>query len=145
MQPTFRTCHRRTCWFLLKFSSTLKMEAICSSETSVASQQTTRRHMPEDDTLYNHRCESLKSYKNTFGYTILPIPPQSPSMPITFFNPRHILKYVSFDCYWLTRAGTFMLMWLNIQNSEAVRQKLCIIMHQIFDVKNILLMHWEYF
>jgi hypothetical protein len=45
-------CHLLTCWFLLKmFSSTLKMEAICSSETSVASQQTTRRHIPEDDTL----------------------------------------------------------------------------------------------
>jgi hypothetical protein len=38
MQPTFRrnACHLLTCWFLLKFSSTLKMEAICSSETSVA-------------------------------------------------------------------------------------------------------------
>jgi hypothetical protein len=32
-------------------SSTLKMEAICSSETSVATQQTTRRHIPEADTL----------------------------------------------------------------------------------------------
>jgi hypothetical protein len=32
-------------------SSTLKMEAICSSETSVATQQTTRRHIPEDGTL----------------------------------------------------------------------------------------------
>jgi hypothetical protein len=31
-------------------SSTLKMEAICSSETSVATQQTRRRHIPEDDT-----------------------------------------------------------------------------------------------
>jgi hypothetical protein len=39
------------------------MEAICSSETSVATQRTTRRHIPEDDTLYNHRCEYLKSYK----------------------------------------------------------------------------------
>jgi hypothetical protein len=33
------------------FSSTLKMEAIRSSETSVETQQTTRRHIPEDDTL----------------------------------------------------------------------------------------------
>jgi hypothetical protein len=31
--------------------STLKMEALCSSETSVAIQQTTRRHIPKDDTL----------------------------------------------------------------------------------------------
>jgi hypothetical protein len=30
-------------------SLTLKMEAICSSETSVATQQTTRCHIPEDD------------------------------------------------------------------------------------------------
>jgi hypothetical protein len=36
--------------------------AICSSETSVACQQTTRRHIPEDDSLHNHRCENLKSY-----------------------------------------------------------------------------------
>jgi hypothetical protein len=36
-------------------SSTLKMEAICSSETSVASQQTTRRHIPEDDTLQQQK------------------------------------------------------------------------------------------
>jgi hypothetical protein len=33
------------------FSSTLKMEATCFSETSVASQQTTRHHIPEDHTL----------------------------------------------------------------------------------------------
>jgi hypothetical protein len=36
-------------------SSTLKMEAICSSEKPVATQETTRRHIPEDDTLHNHR------------------------------------------------------------------------------------------
>jgi hypothetical protein len=47
---------------LLNYSSTLKMEAIRSSETSGATQRTTRRHIPEDDTLHNHRCENLKSY-----------------------------------------------------------------------------------
>jgi hypothetical protein len=41
--------------------STLKMEAICSSEMSVDIQRTTRRHIPEDDTLHNHLCENLKS------------------------------------------------------------------------------------
>jgi hypothetical protein len=35
------------------YFSTLKMEAICSSETSVDSQQTTRRYIPEDGTLHN--------------------------------------------------------------------------------------------
>jgi hypothetical protein len=39
------------------------MEAIFSSETSVDTQRTTRGYIPEDDTLYNHRCENLKSYK----------------------------------------------------------------------------------
>jgi hypothetical protein len=42
--------------------STLKMEAICSSETSIVTQRTTRRHIPENDTLHNHSCKNLKSY-----------------------------------------------------------------------------------
>jgi chromosomal replication initiation ATPase DnaA len=50
------------CWFAEPISSALKVEAICSSETSVETQRTTRRHIPEDDTLHNHRCENLKSY-----------------------------------------------------------------------------------
>jgi hypothetical protein len=33
------------------------------SATSVDFQRTTRRYIPEDDTLHNHRCENLKSYK----------------------------------------------------------------------------------
>jgi hypothetical protein len=37
--------------------ATMKMEVICSSETSVATQETTQHHIPEDDTLHNHRCE----------------------------------------------------------------------------------------
>jgi hypothetical protein len=35
-------------------SLTLNMEAICSSETSVATQQTTRRHIPKDCTLLDN-------------------------------------------------------------------------------------------
>jgi hypothetical protein len=42
---------------------------VCSSETSVATQQTTQRHIP-DDTLHNHRCENLKSYMNKICPTI---------------------------------------------------------------------------
>jgi hypothetical protein len=44
------------------YYSTLKMEAICSSEASVDFQRTTRCYIPEDSILYNHRCENLKSY-----------------------------------------------------------------------------------
>jgi hypothetical protein len=60
-----------TCLFvgLLDFSSTLKMEALCSSETSVATQRTTWRHIPEDDIL--HLILSLNinryEYKNSSG------------------------------------------------------------------------------
>jgi hypothetical protein len=38
------------------------MEAIYSSETSVDFQQTTRRYIPQDSTVHNHRCENLKPY-----------------------------------------------------------------------------------
>jgi hypothetical protein len=41
--------------------STLKMEAIRSSERSVNA-KSTQRHIPEDDILHSHRCENLKSY-----------------------------------------------------------------------------------
>jgi hypothetical protein len=43
----------------LAYSSTLKMEAICSTITSVDLQRTTRRHIPEDR---KHPCENLKCY-----------------------------------------------------------------------------------
>jgi hypothetical protein len=35
------------CW---AYFSTLKMEAICSSETSIDTRRTTRRYIPEDGT-----------------------------------------------------------------------------------------------
>jgi hypothetical protein len=46
----------------LAYSSTVKIEATCSSETSVEFHRTTRRYIPEDRTLHNHCCEYLKSY-----------------------------------------------------------------------------------
>jgi hypothetical protein len=44
-------CHLLSRWILAVYSSTLKMEAICSSEKSVDFQRTTRRYIPEDGTL----------------------------------------------------------------------------------------------
>jgi hypothetical protein len=41
--------------------STLKMEAIRSSETSIH-KKFTQRHISEDDILHSHRRENLKSY-----------------------------------------------------------------------------------
>jgi hypothetical protein len=51
----------------LVHSSTLKTEAVCSSETSVDFYQTTWHYTPEDSTLHNHQCENLKSKRN-FSY-----------------------------------------------------------------------------
>jgi hypothetical protein len=47
----------------LAYSSTLKMEETCPSETLVDFQQTTQCYIPEDRSLHNHCCENLKSYK----------------------------------------------------------------------------------
>jgi hypothetical protein len=49
-------------WKQVASSSTSKMEAIYSSETSVDFQRTTWRYIQEDCTLHNHGCENLKSY-----------------------------------------------------------------------------------
>jgi hypothetical protein len=48
---------------VLLAASIFRVEEIYSSETPVATQQTARRHIPEDDILHKHRCENLKSYK----------------------------------------------------------------------------------
>jgi hypothetical protein len=46
----------------LAYSLILKMEATCSSETSVDFQWTTQYYIPQDKTLHNHHYENLKSY-----------------------------------------------------------------------------------
>jgi hypothetical protein len=71
--PVFRlaehsACHLLACWFVL----TLKMEAICSSETSAETQRTTQCHIPEDDTLHNHCSENIKSYIPKFFQFLCP-------------------------------------------------------------------------
>jgi hypothetical protein len=47
------------CSALLNYSTTLKMEAIRSSETSGTTQRTTQRHIPEEDTLQPYICQHL--------------------------------------------------------------------------------------
>jgi hypothetical protein len=48
-------------WFV--HALTPKMEAKYSSETPIDFQRTTRRYIPEDGTLHNHRCEILNYYE----------------------------------------------------------------------------------
>jgi hypothetical protein len=68
-------------WFLAEqFLLTLKMEAICSSKTSVDTQWTTRRYIPEDGTLHNHRCENLKSYTEKTAPKIMVVTKSSVAM-----------------------------------------------------------------
>jgi hypothetical protein len=55
--------------------STLKIETICSSETSIDFQQTTRRYFPEDSTLHNYCCENLKSYPSSVFHVRDPFSP----------------------------------------------------------------------
>jgi hypothetical protein len=47
---------------VLAYSSTLKMKATSSSETSVDFQRTTRRHFPEDRTLHAFFCGRNEDY-----------------------------------------------------------------------------------
>jgi hypothetical protein len=64
-RPLKVNVRQATCFTLvscLAYSSTVKMEAKCSSETSVDIQRTTRCYIPEDGILHNHRCENLKYY-----------------------------------------------------------------------------------
>jgi hypothetical protein len=49
------------------FTGNLGLYIFSSSETSDETQWTTRHHIPENDTLHNHRCEHLKSYKRNTG------------------------------------------------------------------------------
>jgi hypothetical protein len=56
-QQSAATCSR---WILAGGFSTLKMEAIRSSKTSVHTRPT-RRHIPEYGILHSHRRENLKS------------------------------------------------------------------------------------
>jgi hypothetical protein len=54
------------CFMLVSCSAyclTLKMEAVCSSETSVDFHWIAQCYIPEDRTLDSHCCETLKSNK----------------------------------------------------------------------------------
>jgi hypothetical protein len=52
-------------------SLTLKMKAICFSETSVLKRTTRRCHVPEDSILCSYRHQNLKSYIALTGWALL--------------------------------------------------------------------------
>jgi hypothetical protein len=53
------------------YSSTLKVEAMYSSEAAIDFQRTTWRYIPEDSTLHNHRFDNLKSYIDNIYYILV--------------------------------------------------------------------------
>jgi hypothetical protein len=59
-RPLLSTCFKQISCFL--FLWLWRWMWSIYSEMSVHLQQTTRRYIPEDRTLYNHRCDNLKSY-----------------------------------------------------------------------------------
>jgi hypothetical protein len=77
-----RYCKRRSRWILLQCDATncdkyaphyqkifvLRMEAGSFSETLVHVYETTRRHIPEDSSLYGHRRENVNITKTKSGY-----------------------------------------------------------------------------
>jgi hypothetical protein len=57
------TCHLLSRWFLTPLIVTpWRWRRYVPPKMSVEFQRTTRRYIPEDRTLHNHRCENLKSY-----------------------------------------------------------------------------------
>jgi hypothetical protein len=73
----------------------LKTEVIRSSETSVNA-RSTQRHIPEDDILHSHCCESLKSYIKTVHLFMEPEGSLSYSLPLvpilSQMNPVHTTR-----------------------------------------------------
>jgi hypothetical protein len=53
----------------LNFFSILKIEAICSSETSIALQRNTWRYIPQKTAPHKHRSENLKPYIQKMYYS----------------------------------------------------------------------------
>jgi hypothetical protein len=99
LQSSRQACHLFACWFLAELIfSTLKMEAICLSETSVETQRTTRRHVPEENTLHNHHCGNLKSYTAClplYEYMYGHAPRYSLSSWTDIIHVRYLIVYLS--------------------------------------------------
>jgi hypothetical protein len=96
---TAATCSH---WFLARWFSTLMMEAIRSSETSVHT-GSTRRHIPEDGFLHSHRRENLKSYN---WITVCMRKDSAWKLYVSYIKVQKALKYTAlqFDITFVTCA-----------------------------------------
>jgi hypothetical protein len=73
----------------LAYSSTPKMEAQRSSETSVRVYRATRRHISEDNICNSHRCENLES-----TIQILPLNPSDLLCPSLYYIQSLEFNYI---------------------------------------------------
>jgi hypothetical protein len=62
------------------------MEATYSYETTVDFQRPTRRYIPEDRTLDDHRCENLKSYTKNNEMKSSPPAPKRPHVTLNTYS-----------------------------------------------------------
>jgi hypothetical protein len=74
------------------YSSTLKMEATCSSETSVDFQLTTRRYIPEDRALNNKTLYCTQVFVNIGSTTPISVHVLSMFIFLIHFTYYHILR-----------------------------------------------------
>jgi hypothetical protein len=74
----------------LTYSSTLKIEATYSSETSVEFHRTTWRYIPQDRTVHNDRCGTIKTLNISFQNVIIAL---SQQQKIFLLNHQQTIKY----------------------------------------------------
>jgi hypothetical protein len=88
--------------------STMKIQVIRSSETSV-NPGSTQRHIPEDDILHSHHYENLKWYKQTQDYfNILTTYIHSMNKDFVSYSVMHAVYPESWFLLFLISSSTWM-------------------------------------
>jgi hypothetical protein len=125
----------------LVYSSTLKMEAVLSSEISVNFYHVIRRHIPEDSTLGNHNRENLKSHTEDCAWLFntrfaanrsslqavsssrYPVTPCDATEPLTFrSNSSIFLLYLTYNNEEFLYCFNIFRLRLNVRSPVACGQ-----------------------
>jgi hypothetical protein len=103
--------------------STLKMESIRSSETSVHT-RATRRHIPEDDILHSHRRENIRSYMFNFLCIRVYCEVRNLVRPSGIFENENKSKYYSKEIKSRLNSGNVCCCLIPIPHSKNLRIKM---------------------